>query len=72
MIILYYSGEGDDTSSISSGDATESIVKDLSKALLQIQHGIESKYLVMPLGRLFLFLAHHYQYAITLCPLSIY
>ncbi|XP_052058413.1 bromodomain adjacent to zinc finger domain protein 1A-like [Mytilus californianus] len=43
-------GECDDASSVSSGDTTESIVKDLSKALLQIQHGIESKYLVTPLG----------------------
>lgn len=41
---------GDDASSVSSGDITESIVKDLSKALLQIQHGIESKFLVTPLG----------------------
>jgi hypothetical protein len=37
----YIYSEEDETSSVSSGDNTESIVKDLSKALLQIQHGIE-------------------------------
>jgi hypothetical protein len=47
----YIYSEEDETSSVSSGDNTESIVKDLSKALLQIQHGIESKYLVIPLGK---------------------
>lgn len=50
QIIKKDESEEDDASSVCSGDATESIVKDLSKALLQIQHGIESKYLVMPLG----------------------
>lgn len=53
----YIYSEEDETSSVSSGDNTESIVKDLSKALLQIQHGIESKYLVIPLGKFYFHLS---------------
>ncbi|XP_069119018.1 bromodomain adjacent to zinc finger domain protein 1A-like [Argopecten irradians] len=40
----------DDTSSVSSEGSTESTVKDLAKALLQIERAVEPKYMTPPLG----------------------
>lgn len=42
----------DEDKSLSSEDTRESVVKDLSKALLQIALGVEAKYMAPPLGQL--------------------